>query len=317
MDQLNTNKLICHIVGLNPTDKEKLLQLCSKYKKYNLIDLDPINNMILNDEEMTKMFKMYSKLKKNKNDKYKDLDKKMTKHWEDNMIIEVYNNIVGKKDNIIIGKNHHYRLVSKKINFQVSNKFILESDIKEEVRNKIRYNLKLNHNKIINGTFPLQFLDFNNLLKKRKNFEESYTKNGYVKIKINELLDIFKNFHNNKIKGKGLWISMKEPYNIGSKIYPNKGPIIAYIDPVLSLIGSFNIKNMNYEFDDSKVLSFENLDTKKLSKARYLYYVSKEHFMSYDTKNNHKFISNNPVEVIEKEKIKNVYSKLNNLNLIQ
>ena len=63
--------------------------------------------------------------------------------------------------------------------------------------------------------------------------------------------------------------------------------------------------------------NFHVPDTKKLSKARYLYYVSKEHFMSYDTKNNHKFISNNPVEVIEKEKIKNVYSKLNNLNLIQ
>ena len=74
---------------------------------------------------------------------------------------------------------------------------------------------------------------------------------------------------------------------------------------------------MNYEFDNNKVMSFENLDIKKLSKPRYLYYVSKEHFMSYDTKNYHKFISNNPVEVIEKEKIKNVYSKLNDLNLIQ
>ena len=36
MDQLNTNKLICHIVGLNPIDKEKLIKLCKKYKKYNL-----------------------------------------------------------------------------------------------------------------------------------------------------------------------------------------------------------------------------------------------------------------------------------------
>ncbi len=315
MEQLNDNKLICHIVGLNPRDKQKLVSLCNKYNKYNIIDLDPINNDILNNEEMSKMFKTYSRLKKNKNDKYKELDKKMTKYWEDNMIINVYNNIVSKKENIIIGKNHHYRLVSKKINFQVSNKFILESNLKEEVRNKIKYNLKVNHNKIVNGTFPLQFLDYNNLLKKRKNFEESYIKNGYVKVKIDELISIFKN--NNKRKIKGLWISLKEPFNIGSKIYPHKGPLYAYIDPVLSLINSFNMEDINYQFDNDKVMSFDNLDLNKLSKPRYLYYVSKEHFILFDTKNKHKFISNNPVEILEKEKIKNVYKKLSKLNLIE
>ena len=106
MEQLNDNKLICHIIGLNPADKKKLVSLTKKYKKYNLIDLDIINNNVLNDENMTKMFKSYSRLKKSKNDKYKDLDKKMTKYWEDNMIIGVYNNIASKKSNIIIGKNH-------------------------------------------------------------------------------------------------------------------------------------------------------------------------------------------------------------------
>jgi len=316
MEQLNDNKLICHIIGLNPTDKQKLVSLTKKYKKYNLIDIDVINNNILNDENMTKMFKSYTRLKKSKNDKYKDLDKKMTKYWEDNMIVAVYNNVVSKKNNIIIGKNHHYRLLSKKINFNVSNKFILDCDIKSEVKKKIKYNLMVNQDSIVNGTFPLQFLDFNNLVKKRKLFEESYTKNGYIKIKIEDLIKMLKGYNNNKIKGKGLWLSLKEPYNIGSNIYPNNGPIIAYIDPVLSLVSSFN-DTIEYEFNNNKVMSFENLDIKKLSKSRYLYYVSKEHFMLYDTKNNHKYISNNPVEIIEKEKIKDVYKKLNELKLIE
>lgn len=316
MEQLNDNKLICHIIGLNPTDKQKLVSLTKKYKKYNLIDIDIINNNILNDENMTKMFKSYTRLKKSKNDKYKDLDKKMTKYWEDNMIVAVYNNVVSKKNNIIIGKNHHYRLLSKKINFNVSNKFILDCDIKSEVKKRIKYNLMVNQDSIVNGTFPLQFLDFNNLVKKRKLFEESYTKNGYIKIKIEDLIKMLKGYNNNKIKGKGLWLSLKEPYNIGSNIYPNNGPIIAYIDPVLSLVSSFN-DTIEYEFNNNKVMSFENLDIKKLSKSRYLYYVSKENFMLYDTKNNHKYISNNPVEIIEKEKIKDVYKKLNELKLIE
>ena len=34
MDQLNDNKLICHIIGLNPSDKQKLVSLTKKHKKY-------------------------------------------------------------------------------------------------------------------------------------------------------------------------------------------------------------------------------------------------------------------------------------------
>ena len=61
MEQLNENKIICHIVGLNPEDKSRLEELCRSIKKYNLIDLDKINNEILNDEEMNKMFSLFSK----------------------------------------------------------------------------------------------------------------------------------------------------------------------------------------------------------------------------------------------------------------
>ena len=46
MEQLNENKIICHIVGLNPEDKQKIIEMCSKIKRYNLIDLDDINNKV-------------------------------------------------------------------------------------------------------------------------------------------------------------------------------------------------------------------------------------------------------------------------------
>ena len=145
MEQLNDNKIICHIVGLNPNDKVKIQDLCKSITKYNMIDLDEINNEILNDEYMNKLFKTYSKLKKNKNDKFKDIDKKMTKYWEENMIKKVYDLIPAKKKTIIIGKNHHYRLLSKKINFLVSNKFIIDNNIKQEVKARIKYNLITHH----------------------------------------------------------------------------------------------------------------------------------------------------------------------------
>lgn len=318
MEQLNDNKIICHIVGLNPSDKSKISELCNNISKYHLIDLDEINNEILTDETMNKLFKTYSKLKKSKNDKFKDIDKKMTKYWEDNMVKKVYDLIPGKKKTILVGKNHHYRLLSKKINFLVSNKFIIDNNIKDEVKARIKYNLLTHHDEIVNGRFPIDFLNYKQQLKKRQLFEESYTKTGYTKIKLETLLEILNVHSKKKIKGEGLWLSLKEPYNIGSKIHTNKEPIYAFIDPVLSLIGSFNFKeeDINYNFNEDKVISLNNIDSKKMKKGRYLYYVSKEDFILADIKNKHRYSTHNPVLVLEKEKINNVYNKLVELELL-
>ena len=57
MEQLNDNKIICHIVGLNPNDKSKIKEVCNNIPKYHLIDLDNINNEILNNDTMNKLFK--------------------------------------------------------------------------------------------------------------------------------------------------------------------------------------------------------------------------------------------------------------------
>ena len=286
--------------------------------KINFIDLDDINNNILNSEEMNKMYKSYNRLKKNKNDKYKDIDKKMTKYWEDNMIKEVYDLIPGKKKSILVGKNHHYRILSKKVNFLISNKFILDNDIKKEVRNRIKYNLINHQDEIVKGTFPIHFLDYKQQLKKRTIFEESYVKAGYTKMKLEKIIDLLEMHANNRIPGKGLWFSSNEPYNIGSKIHPNKGPIYAYVDPVLSLLGSFSFDedNIEYSSGDEKVVSLKGLNTKKMKKGRYLYYVTKEDFIPSQKNNKYKYFTQNPVTVLEKEKISNVYNKLNELNLI-
>ena len=316
MEQLNENKIICHIVGLNPDDKKKIIEMCSKIKRYNLIDLDDINNKVLNDEEMSKLFKNYSKLKKSKNDKFKDVDKKMTKYWEENMIKKVYDLIPVKKKTILIGKNHHYRLLSKKVNFLVSSKFFIDSNPKEEVKKGIKHNLSVHQDDIINGTFPVEFIDYKHQLKKRQLFEDSYIKSGYTKIDIDSVINILESNSQNKIKGKGLWISLQEPYNIGSKIHPNKNPIYAYIDPVLSLLNSFKNRENNYKFESKKVVSIEQKDVKKLKRPRYLYYVSKEDFILAETKNKHKYVTQNPVIILEKEKIKNVYDKLVELKLL-
>ena len=318
MEKIEENKIICHIVGLNFCQKERFKEVCDDLKIYNLIDLDILNDEILNTDEMNNMFKNYTKYKKNKNDKYKDIDKKMNKYWEENLIKKVFDSITAKKKSILIGKNHHYRILSKRVDFLVSNKFIIDSDIKNEVRNTIKANLENHKNEIIKGTFPLQFLDYKLQLKKRIAYQDSYIKTGYHKFSIDKIIDILKASNKLKIKDKGLWYTSSESYNIGSDIRSNNKQIIAFVDPVLSLLSSFNLDDTNINFSNSedKVLSIKNIDADKMRRSKYLYFISKENFMPFDGKSQHKYFTQNSVRVIEKEKINNVYSKLKELKIM-
>ena len=319
MDKINDNKIICHIIGLNQDSKENIKKMCERYKKYNLIDLDILYDEILNSEEMKKMFTSYSKLKKNKNDKFKEIDKKMTKFWEDNLILKVNNLIPSKRKSILIGKNHHYRILSKRVNFLVSNKFILDYDIKDEVKKSIKENLQKYHNDIVNGTFPINLLDYKHQINKRKLFEESYIKTGYAKIDLQEIINLLESHIKNKIKGKGLWYSSNQPFNVGSKIYPEKDKIYAFIDPILSLLDSFKFSSdeIDYSNSEDKVISLNTGNLNKMKKPKYLYFVAKDGFIPQETTKMHKYFTQSHAIVLEKEKISNVYEKLKELDILK
>lgn len=316
---MDENKIICHIVGTDDDDKKKILNFCNSNKKFEFIDLDIINGEILENEEMDKLFKQYNRFKMSNNDKFKETFKKMTKYWEENLVLKVSNNITNRKKAILVGKNHHFRFISKKIDFNVSNKFIIEKDKKIITKNIIKKNIDQNYNSIINGTYPLENLDFKKQQNKFNNFEKSYLKSGYSKIKINDLVDIFKHHQKNKIKGKGLWISLNEDYNVGSLIHPNKSKIYGFTDPVLSLIESFNLKETcNTGLSDEKVKSI-NIDKSKIDifkKSRYIYYVSKENFIPASKNDIYRYNTQNCVTILDKEKVDNVYKKFIELKIL-
>tara|TARA_Y100000813_G_scaffold67845_1_gene47912 strand:- start:2 stop:970 length:969 start_codon:yes stop_codon:yes gene_type:complete len=322
---MEKNKIICHIVGADNNDKKIIKDFCNKFKKYDSIDLDLLNEEILKSEEMEKLFKQYNRFKKSNNDKYKETFKNMTKFWEESLILKVSNMITNKKKTILIGKNHHFRFVSKKIDFDVSNKFILDKDKKLITKNSIKNNIERNINNIINGAYPLENLDFNKQHKKLVNFEKTYTKSGYSKIKLDDILDILKFHQKNKIEGKGLWLSLNEEYNIGSLIHPNKSKIFGFTDPVLSLIDSFNFPNKEsiYEIDTNgkkekiKTLNIDSTKIDQLKKSRYIYYVSKENFIPSSKNNYLKYNTQNCVSILDREKVDNVYKKLKDLKLIE
>lgn len=312
--------IVCHIVGLNPNLKNKFIKQINK-NIYTIIDLDEINNLIITDPYMIKLFKNYINLKENKNDKYKDTDKKMTQFWEANLSNLIDERRKNKSKVILLGNSNHYRSLSKKIKIETANRFIIKSDIKKYVREIIRYNIENHKDEIIDGTFPIEYLNFDYLVKKNRLLNESYIKIGYLPKNLSQIIKILQMIPQKKYRGVGLFVSLKQPYNVKSKIYPKKNSkIMAYSEPVLALLGSFRWSDdelvKSYNGNNVKLIEKKKGALERLNSKRFLYLVEDDPFIPHEKGKNIKFFSQSPIVIIDKEKITNVYDKLKELDVI-
>ena len=311
--------VICHIVGLNPISKKNFIKKI-KSSKFDFVDLDQINEEIFRNPDMDKMFKKYQSLKKSKNEKYKDLEKKMTEFWQKNFSNLIIQNIPSKKKIILIGNNNHYRQLSKKIDLPTTNKFIISNNQKKNIKRLIEYNINTYKKDIINGYFPTEYLNFEYLLKRKKLIDESYKKCGYLEKTENQIISIINLLKNKRIKGQGLFIALKDQYNTNTKIHPKKNSnVFAYSEPVLALLGSFKFDESELikQYDDKKVKITEKKKgiLNKLKKKRYLYMVEKDTFIPHEKGKNVKFFSQAPALIIDKENIDSVYDTMKQIGV--
>jgi len=307
---MNDNILTCHIIGLNPYSKKELIDSLNT-TIFNAIDLDDINEKIIKEDTMNLMFKSYQKMKDSKNDKFKELDKKMTNYWENKYLELLGEKVKLDKKNILIGKNTHFKFLSKRINLNTINKFYIKNS-EDEVRKLIKYNLEIYKDDIINGIFPIEYLDYNYLSKKKDTSINFYKKAGYLEKDYEQIKTIIKLLEEKNVNITGLWIALKDPYNLGSKIHPKKNDkILAYIDPNLALLGSFNFDkeelSKNYNGKEIKIKELKAQALDKLKTKRFLYLVDKNSFIPHEKGANQKFFSQNPVIILQKEKINSVY----------
>lgn len=312
-NQEEYNCLTCHIVGLNPISKKQLMEDLNK-RIFNPVDLDEINNQIIEDKDMTTMFRQYQKFKDTKNDKFKELDKKMSNHWE-NKFLEILNEKIKiDKKNILIGQSNHYKYINRRINLNTPNKFfVISSD--DDIKKTIEYNLDTYREDIITGKFPMEYLDFNFIRKKKEAISQSYTKGGYLEKDYKQIKTILNLLESKIIDIPGLWIAMKESYNVGSKIHPKKNDkLLAYIDPSMAVLGSFTFEkdelSKKFTGKEIKIKELKPQALDKMKTKRFLYLVGKETFIPHEKGANKKFFSQSAVTILQKEKIPNTYDYL-------
>jgi hypothetical protein len=308
-------EIICHIIGLTSISKNKFIDDMKKIG-YHIIDLDELSNYILRNSTMKQLYSQYQGFKDSKNDKFKEIDKKMSIYWETSMEENIINNINNSKKNIVIGYSHHFRNITKRINVSPNNKPIAKFIIKvskSDVRNIIRTNLDKFKEDIIQGCYPLENIDFDFIYNNRLKIDSIYEKNNYLPKSIETIYTIL-NLSNKDIDGDGLWIALKQPYNISSKIYPKKNDkLFGFTDKLMALLSSFYFNDNELEkyYDNNivKVKPKKEGILEKMNEKRYLYLVEKKHFVPHEKGNNVKFYSQEPVIIIDIIKIKNVYEE--------
>jgi hypothetical protein len=312
-------EIMCHIVGITTALKNNFIKDMQNLG-YHVIDLDEISNIILRGASMTQLYSQYQGFKDSKNDKYKEIDKKMTIYWETAMEENIINNINtnSSKKKILIGYSHHFRNINKRINVSPNNKPIAKFIIKvskSDVRNIIKNNLEKFKDDIIQGSYPLENIDFDFIYNNRIKMDFIYEKNGYLPKNLETLYTIL-NLSNKNIEGDGLWIALKQPYNVSSKIYPKKNDkLFGFTDKLMALLSSFHFNDDELEkYYDNNISTVRVKPKKegvleKMSEKRYLYLVDKKHFVPHEKGNNVKFFSQEPATIIDIIKIKNVFTE--------
>jgi len=324
---IHDNRILCHIAGMNEEIKQDFYKLMKTKKNIvELVDLDKISNEIINDNHINKLYKKYDYYKSKKNTKYKDAEKKMNEYWKkklDSFVEDTLNNTNKNKKIIFIGLVTHYKYSSKKIKIKTNNKYFLKVNHKKNARTVIKYNIDNYRNEIIEGDFPLKYLNMDFLIKKRLLLERQYSKMKYVlksmknilKL-INLNLDQLEKFNNIK----KLYVGMSDKYNEGTFIFPfNRGKVIAYSEKWLALtsvIGENNKKiKKGYNENKPYIEEREKNAMSIFNTNGYIYEVAKDNFIFHEKGKTFKLVSQNPAAILKRTYVSNIYKKLNDCSI--
>ncbi len=149
---------VVHIVGINTFIKDNVID---KFKEmgYEIFDLDLISKNIMFDENKTKMGQLW----KNK------LSSQLNLYLSSNL----------SKNIIIIGLSNFVLDRRFKINIDTNHKYFLNIPADLCASQLITYNLDNYRTDIIEGKFPINYLEHDFLMNQRKDLQEEYINIGY------------------------------------------------------------------------------------------------------------------------------------------
>jgi len=318
--------IFAHITGVNIESKELIKKSFSK-KIFEIIDLDTITEKIINDKNMLYLYNRdeyyKNKLKdqnlsklniKQINNIIKKIDQKMNLYWKINFENSI-SNLISKIDKLVIlvGYNTYFKNHKIYVNINTNHKFIQKVNLLDHAKNIVSANLKEYYEDIINGDFPLEYLNHQMIIKKRNNLVIQYQKMEYQLDTINHIVNAIEIAYNTDVPNM-LYFASKENFN--KKIMLKQNKIIAYEDQWIALISALSNKNISKGYSSSGQ-PYVKCNPSILNTSIYLYCITDtKTFSPIPTKNKlYKYQSAKQITIYKKVLINNIYEKLKELNI--
>jgi nicotinamide mononucleotide adenylyltransferase len=319
--------IFAHIAGVNLESKELIKKSFSK-KIFEIIDLDIITEKIINDKNMLYLYnrdEFYkNKLKdqnlsklniKQINNVIKKIDQKMNLYWKANFDNAI-NNLISKIDKliIVIGYNTYFKNHKIYVNINTNHKYIKKVNLIDHAKNVVSTNLKEYYEDIINGDFPLEYLNHQMIIKKRNNLVIQYQKMEYQLDTINNIINAIEIAYNTDIPNM-LYFASKENFN--KKIMLKQNKIIAYEEQWIALISALSNNNISKGYSSSGQ-PYVKCNPSILNIPIYLYLITDtKSFSPIPSKNKlYKYQSAKQITIDKKILINNIHEKLKELRII-
>jgi hypothetical protein len=203
-----------HIVGINTFIKDDII---NKFRDlgYEIFDLDLISKNIMFDENKTKMGQLW----KNK------LSTQLNLYLSSNI----------NKNIIILGLSTFVLDHRFKISINTVHKYFLNIEPTLCASQLITYNLDSYRTDIIDGKFPIKYLEHEFLMYQRKDLQDEYINNGYKLKTLDNLFEILNELSNKKTNKVYLALLKRFEDIIPNSYLGSKPIIVGYRDKWMAI----------------------------------------------------------------------------------
>jgi len=304
---------IFHIAGITELYKQDLIDKLKKLNMFIICDLDEETEKIYKNREVQSKLKELETVKLAKK---KKLENEVNETWKEKLEDFIKKSIKENENSyglIFIGNTINIKHMKTKVlipQANAMNKFFLKVNFKENAKEIIRFNLKKYHDDIVDGDFPLDYINLEYLINSRETLQKVYQKLNYNVIQLDKIVYHFEHGLNVK-KPDVLYVVLKEEH---LKDIVSKKKIYAFSEDWIAL--SSIATGIDRGYHDGIAFIKEKIkgSFKKLHVSCYIYVVPSTSFLSMDD-NNTKFQTDKKIKIIKSMAIDDVFEKLKEMKI--
>jgi len=318
-------RIIAHIVGFPTNFKDQFLKDFKKFpnnKNISVVDLDDITKQIVSEKNIIQLYSKLDEIEDQKKNNRKiaksltrtgkEIEKKINDFWKTKIDNHLIKEINKGKQIICIGMSTYFKNHKIGIKIVTPNKLFIKFNLFENARNIITENLDNHRNDIIQGTFDLNYLDVNFLVRRREDLQFNYEKMGYQLKSYNDICKIVQLSIQNVTPDGIFFVDYK---NYTKAELKKKNSIVGYTSDWMAIISvlkdtvSKGFKNKKPYIVENQKNAIEKLNNDTF----YIYYTSDVGSFMPEITNSaqiYKYVSTRPVTNFTSLKLENPYEKL-------